>query len=49
MVVSVGNASGITDLPGLVERMKQQPGKVDFGSGGPGTTAHFVEAPRAAR
>lgn len=44
MVLSVSNASGIKDLPGLLDRMKRQPGKLNFGSGGPGTTAHLAEA-----
>lgn len=44
MVLSVSNASGIKDLPGLLEQMKRNPGKLNFGSGGPGTTAHLAEA-----
>lgn len=44
MVLSVSNASGIKDLPGLIDHMKRNPGKVNFGSGGPGTTAHLAEA-----
>lgn len=44
MVLSVSNASGIQDLSGLIGRMKSTPGALNFGSGGPGTTAHFAEA-----
>lgn len=44
MVLSVSNASGLTSLPSLVDRMRKAPGKVNFGSGGPGTTAHLAEA-----
>ena len=44
MVLSVSNASGVQDLSALISRMKDTPGAVNFGSGGPGTTAHFAEA-----
>lgn len=44
MVLSVSNASGIKDLPDLLDRMRRNPGKLNFGSGGPGTTAHLAEA-----
>jgi tripartite-type tricarboxylate transporter receptor subunit TctC len=44
MVLSVSNASGIKDLPELLERMRRNPGQLNFGSGGPGTTAHLAEA-----
>lgn len=44
MVLAVSNASGIRDLAGLLARMREAPGKVNFGSGGPGTTAHLAEA-----
>ena len=44
MVLAVSNASGITDLQGLLARMRQEPGKVNLGSGGPGTTAHLSQA-----
>lgn len=44
MVLSVSNASGIKDLPGLVSHMKRNPGKTNFGSGGPGTTGHLSQA-----
>jgi tripartite-type tricarboxylate transporter receptor subunit TctC len=44
MVLSVSNAAGVTTLPSLIEKMKKAPGKVNFGSGGPGTTAHLAEA-----
>ena len=43
MVLSVSNASGIKDLPGLLEYMRRNPGKANLGSGGPGTTAHLAE------
>jgi tripartite-type tricarboxylate transporter receptor subunit TctC len=44
MVLSVSNASGIKDLPDLLQRMKANPGKLNFGNGGAGTTAHLSEA-----
>ena len=44
MVMAVSNASGIKDLPALMDYLKRNPGKVNFGSGGPGTTAHLAEA-----
>lgn len=44
MVLSVSNASGIKDLPGLLTHMRANPGKANFGSGGAGTTAHLAEA-----
>jgi tripartite-type tricarboxylate transporter receptor subunit TctC len=44
MVLSVSNASGIKDLPDLLERMKRNPGKLNFGNGGAGTTAHLSQA-----
>ncbi len=43
MVMSVSNASGIQDLPGLLDYMRKNPGKANLGSGGPGTTAHLAE------
>lgn len=42
MVLSVSNKSGIKTLPELLARMKSPP-KLNFGSGGPGTTAHLAE------
>ena len=44
MVMAVSNASGIKDLPALLDYLKRNPGKANFGSGGPGTTAHLAEA-----
>lgn len=44
MVFAVSNASGIKDLQGLMAQMRQSPGKTNFGSGGPGTTAHLAQA-----
>ena len=44
MVMAVSNASGIKDLPSLLDRMRRNPGAVNLGSGGPGTTAHLAEA-----
>jgi tripartite-type tricarboxylate transporter receptor subunit TctC len=44
MVLAVSNASGIKDLPALMDYMRRHPGKANFGSGGPGTTAHLAEA-----
>lgn len=43
MVLSVSNASGIKDLPALLAYLRASPGKANFGSGGPGTTAHLAE------
>jgi len=42
MVLSVSNKSGIKSLPELLQRMRSGP-KLNFGSGGPGTTAHLAE------
>ncbi len=44
MVMAVSNTSGIKDLPALMDYLKRNPGKANFGSGGPGTTAHLAEA-----
>lgn len=44
MVLSVSNQSGIKDLPSFIATMKANPEKVNFGSGGPGTTAHLAQA-----
>jgi tripartite-type tricarboxylate transporter receptor subunit TctC len=44
MVLAVSNASGVKDVQGLLAHMKQSPGKANFGSGGPGTTAHMAQA-----
>ena len=44
MVMAVSNASGIKDLPAFMDYLKRNPGKANFGSGGPGTTAHLAEA-----
>jgi tripartite-type tricarboxylate transporter receptor subunit TctC len=44
MVLAVSNASGFKDLPSLLSSMRRDPGKINLGSGGPGTTAHLSEA-----
>jgi tripartite-type tricarboxylate transporter receptor subunit TctC len=44
MVLAVSNASGIKDLPSLLATMRRNPGKINLGSGGPGTTAHLSQA-----
>lgn len=44
MVLAVSNASGIKDLPGLLTSMRRNPGRTNFGSGGPGTTGHLSQA-----
>ena len=44
MVLAVSNKSGHKDLPGLIAYMRSNPGKVNFGNGGPGTTAHLSQA-----
>lgn len=44
MVLSVSNKSGITDLPGMLERMRKGELRPNLGSGGPGTTSHLAEA-----
>lgn len=43
MVLSVSNKSGITGLPQMLQRMRADAPKLNFGSGGPGTTAHLAE------
>jgi tripartite-type tricarboxylate transporter receptor subunit TctC len=43
MVLSVSNKSGITSLPEMLKRMRAGGSKLNFGSGGPGTTAHLAE------
>jgi len=43
MVLSVSNKSGIQDLPAMLKRMRGGGHKLNFGSGGPGTTAHLAE------
>jgi tripartite-type tricarboxylate transporter receptor subunit TctC len=43
MVLSVSNKSGITSLPEMLKRMRGGGPKLNFGSGGPGTTAHLAE------
>jgi tripartite-type tricarboxylate transporter receptor subunit TctC len=43
MVLSVSNKSGITSLPDMLKRMRSGGPKLNFGSGGPGTTAHLAE------
>lgn len=43
MVLAVSNQSGIQTLPQLLERMRANPGKINLGSGGPGTTSHLAE------
>lgn len=42
MVLAVSNKSGIKALPEMLARMKSAP-RLNFGSGGPGTTAHLAE------
>lgn len=44
MVLSVSNQSGIKDLPSMLAGMRSGELKMNFGSGGPGTTAHLAEA-----
>jgi len=44
MVMAVSNKSGIKDLPSLIAHMRSNPGKVNLGNGGPGTTAHLSQA-----
>lgn len=44
MVLAVSNASGFADLNTMLAHMRQNPGKVNLGSGGPGTTAHLAQA-----
>jgi tripartite-type tricarboxylate transporter receptor subunit TctC len=43
MVLAVSNKSGIQDLPSMLARMKADSRRFNFGSGGPGTTAHLAE------
>ena len=44
MVLAVSNASGFNDLKTMLAHMRQNPCKVNLGSGGPGTTAHLAQA-----
>lgn len=44
MVLATSSKSGIADLPSLLGTLRASPGKLNFGSGGPGTTAHLAEA-----
>lgn len=44
MVLGVSNQSGIQDLPSMLAGMRSGELKLNFGSGGPGTTAHLAEA-----
>lgn len=44
MVLAVSNKSGIQDLNGLMARMKSGDQRLNFGSGGPGTTSQMAEA-----
>lgn len=44
MVLAVSNQSGIKDLPQMLDWMRKNPGKMNLGSGGPGTTSHLAEA-----
>lgn len=44
MVMSVSNKSGITDLKGLLTRLRDKPGAINFGNGGIGTTANLASA-----
>ena len=44
MVLAVSNASGFNDLKTMLAHMRQNPRKVNLGSGGPGTTAHLAQA-----
>lgn len=44
MILAVSNASGIRDLGTLLGRMREKPRALNFGSGGPGTTAHLSQA-----
>jgi tripartite-type tricarboxylate transporter receptor subunit TctC len=44
MVMAVSNKSGIKDLPSLIAHMRRNPGKVNLGNGGPGTTAHLSQS-----
>lgn len=41
-IVVVSPKTGITTLKGLIDRAKEQPGKLNFGSAGNGTTTHLA-------
>ena len=40
-VIVVGKNTGITSLPDLIKKAKAEPGKLNYGSAGPGTTPHI--------
>ena len=42
MVIAVSKESGITSLSQLLEKAKKDPGKIDYGAGGVGTTPHLA-------
>jgi len=44
MVLSVSRKSGITDLPGLLKKMREEPGVVNFGTAGVGSTSNLAAA-----
>ena len=42
MVLIAGRGAGFTDVRGLIERAKQNPGKINFGNAGVGSAGHLV-------
>jgi tripartite-type tricarboxylate transporter receptor subunit TctC len=44
LVLIAGRSAGFSDIRTLIERAKQNPGKVNFGNAGVGSTGHLVAA-----
>ena len=44
LVLIAGRGAGLNDIRGLIERAKQNPGKLNFGNAGVGSTGHLVAA-----
>ena len=44
LVLIAGRSAGVSDVRGLIERAKQNPGKLNFGNAGVGSTGHLVAA-----
>jgi tripartite-type tricarboxylate transporter receptor subunit TctC len=44
LVLIVGRTSGLNDIRGLIAEARQNPGKINFGNAGVGSTGHLVAA-----